>query len=233
MDIRTKHKYEDYHKMQNGIEYKKCSIHNKWFPNEDYWFPCTNEYFYKNSKNSMDGLQPYCKQCSVKKARKWIDENPEKKLESNRKDAKKPQRRKQFRDNAKRQRIEGYQKEYQQNNPDKMREYGRRNQNKKHKITKSEWDSCKVYFDYKCAYCEMSEENHKNLHNQQLHKEHVKHDGLKDLSNCVPSCKHCNSKKWQFDFKEWYKNYKHYSEERYNRILKWITDDYKKYTNKV
>ena len=37
-------KYEDNHRVNNGILEKKCNQHYKWFPEENDWFPCTEEY---------------------------------------------------------------------------------------------------------------------------------------------------------------------------------------------
>jgi len=53
---------------------------------------------------------------------------------------------------------------------------------------------------------------------------------VNDLSNCVPSCKQCNSQKHTDSLEEWYNedNIK-YSKRRFNRIHKWLDGDYKKY----
>ena len=53
---------------------------------------------------------------------------------------------------------------------------------------------------------------------------------MNDLSNCVPSCKQCNSQKHTDSLEEWYNedNIK-YSKRRFNRIHKWLDGDYKKY----
>jgi len=59
-----------------------------------------------------------------------------------------------------------------------------------------------------------------------LHKEHIDDNGKDDLSNCIPSCKSCNSSKWKFDFEDWYKKQKFFTEERYNKIIKWLKEDY-------
>lgn len=66
-----------------------------------------------------------------------------------------------------------------------------------------------------------------------LHKEHVEDEGANDLSNCVPSCGNCNSQKWKYDFKEWYKSQEFYDERRYNLIITWIGEDFKKYIAKT
>jgi len=61
-----------------------------------------------------------------------------------------------------------------------------------------------------------------------FHKDHNDHNGENDLSNCIPSCKSCNSSKHDLEFEYWYKNRcKSYKEERFIKINKWLTDDYK------
>jgi hypothetical protein len=66
-----------------------------------------------------------------------------------------------------------------------------------------------------------------------LHKEHVIHNGRKDLKNCVPSCQSCNDKKWKFTLNEWYnKDNPVYAYERYHKIYVWLRYDYKKYIQK-
>lgn len=63
-----------------------------------------------------------------------------------------------------------------------------------------------------------------------LHREHVDDDGSADLDNCVPSCQSCNSEKHTSTLDDWYNssNYK-FEQWRYDKIIKWITEDYKKY----
>jgi 5-methylcytosine-specific restriction endonuclease McrA len=118
-------------------------------------------------------------------------------------------------------------------NIEAIRSYTRERSNKNHKITKIEWESCKKYFDNKSAYCGFDDQEHKKLYNQQLHKEHVIHNGENDLSNCVPSCKHCNSQKWEFTLEEWYnEGNPSYTKERYDKIIKWLKEDYKQFPSK-
>lgn len=121
-------------------------------------------------------------------------------------------------------------KKWQKENPDRLRQYNKKRQNKNHKISLWEWIACKEYFNYTCAYCGVHEVEHYNKHKQQFHKEHFEHDGLDDLSNCLPSCKDCNSSKWEFDFTDWYiPDNPVYSQERYDKIIKWLYSDYKIY----
>ncbi len=106
---------------------------------------------------------------------------------------------------------------------------------KKHEITKNEWELCKEYFVYKCAYCGLPIEEHYNQYKGEIrltdfHKEHVNHDGSNDLSNCIPSCKNCNSEKHTSTLEEWYnKENENFTEERLEKILNWLNNDYIKY----
>jgi len=129
--------------------------------------------------------------------------------------------------------YDGYIAGWQKNNPEKLKEYRLNRGNKKHNISKEEWDNCKSYFNDSCAYCGLSENEHYELYDQQLHKEHVDHEGSNDLSNCVPACKICNSSKREYSLIEWYEptntrcfNYNH---ERMDRINRWLIDDHKLY----
>lgn len=117
---------------------------------------------------------------------------------------------------------------YRKNNPDKFKIYSGRH--KDHDINKHEWDSCKQYFNYECAYCGMAEQEAKERYNNFLHKEHVDCNGNSDLSNCVPACKQCNSEKHTFELDDWYREENDkYSIDRYNKIIKWLQSDHKNY----
>ncbi|MFC0852976.1 HNH endonuclease [Halalkalibacter oceani] len=105
--------------------------------------------------------------------------------------------------------------------------------NKSHEISTEEWESCKQYFNYECAYCGLHIDEHFVKYGDEyklydFHQEHVDHIGSNDLSNCIPSCKSCNSKKWQYEFIKWYNpSNEVFTEERLNKISKWLSADYK------
>lgn len=232
---RKKYKYEDYHKVIDEIEYKRCAYHEKYF-GEEVWFPCTEEYFYKNKLNKSDGLYPECKECSKKKTIEHQLNNPKRTKESKHnwhQNNNSAARTKQWRkDNP--ERKQEYQSYYFKSNPDKLRIYNQNHQHKEHKITNKEWLACKNYFGNSCAYCGMHVDNHYqnfkgSLRKCDLHKEHANHFGANDLSNCVPACLSCNSHKWQFELEKWYKEYPAFTQERLNKIMKWLNEDYKKY----
>lgn len=193
-----------------------------------------NDHFYKNAKNSADGYNPYCIKCTIKKSNKYAETNFDSISQHKHKYhiAHKEHiniKCKRWRTNNRKHKQE-YQKEYQQKHPEQMKIYSEHRQSKQHNITKQEWISCKSYFGNYCAYCGMTEEKHKELIGTDFHKEHVVFNGANDLSNCVPSCRDCNSKKWKFSLDEWYNEKNpNYTKERYDKIMKWITEDYKKY----
>lgn len=203
--------------------------------------------YYTQNKIKADGTEyiycpPYCKECTIKKSSKWQIENIERKRELTKKymatDKAKIQRKNKWSRNY---RTSGKRKEWEINNTDKIREYNfQRESNKKHTITNEEWESCKNYFNYRCAYCSLAIENHYIKINDKIilgdfHKEHVDHIGANDLSNCVPSCRSCNSSKHDFELEEWYRENNQmcesFSYERFLKIIKWLTEDYIKYIN--
>lgn len=236
--------YEENHKTtEDGELLKKCSIHDIYSPeDENSWFPCTEEYFYKAKTNSIDGLSPWCKKCSSRKSRKRIVENFEEYQKY----------KKQFDIDNKEWHREYY-KEYLEENKDSQyeardnwqkSEYGRewcreynKNRNKIHKISKKQWVVCKEYFENACAYCGLPKEKHfvkrkGKMINQDLHKEHVDPYGNNELGNCVPGCQKCNSEKHTFSLDEWYnKSNPNYTQERYDKIIKWIIEDHKQFLN--
>jgi len=229
--------YEENHRISENEELqKKCSIHETYSQGEDPWLPCTNEYYYK-TKNKTDGLVPWCKQCSIRKSMKWAEENPELYQTLQRNKERNPKRIKRNRQHAKEQKESGYFGEYIQRPEVKARRYHENHRN--HDITEQEWIYCKDYFrdedgDWCCAYCGKKIQDHFRIFKGEvqkidLHKEHVDDKGSNDLSNCVPSCGDCNSSKWKFDFEGWYKEKDFFTEDRYNKIIKWTTEDYQLY----
>ena len=129
----------------------------------------------------------------------------------------------------------GYLKLWQNNNKAKLKEYSRkRNSNRKHNITKEEWDKCKMYFKNECAYCGLHIDNHLihingNIKLVDFHKEHVNPNGKNDLSNCVPSCRNCNSSKHTDSLTDWYTEMNpRFNKDRLSRINNWLEGEYLK-----
>lgn len=218
--------YEECHKVINEIEHKLCSDCAE-------WYPLTTEYYYKN-KSAPDGFNPYCKECTKKRSWKWQKDNWDKMLLHFKKMNSKPENKEKHRQLYRERKEEGYYKTYYEENKDKFKDYNQNRQKKNHNITTEEWYACKEYFYNECAYCGMPLELHKELHNQDLHREHVDPNGADDLSNCIPSCRICNVRKKLLSLNDWYNEQNpNYTEDRLYKIYKWLFEDYKKYKNKT
>ena len=75
-------------------------------------------------------------------------------------------------------------------------------------LVRSFQEELKKYFNNECAYCGLPLSEHYFTRKGvtklgDFHKEHVDHEGLNDLSNCVPSCSECNSEKNKKIFEKW------------------------------
>jgi hypothetical protein len=85
-ELRKQEKWSKEHKIINGQGYKICNCHNEYFPDESPWLPATTEYYYKNDKNSLDGLYSRCKECEKKKSMDWKRNNPFQRKQNDKKD---------------------------------------------------------------------------------------------------------------------------------------------------
>jgi hypothetical protein len=222
-ETELKFPYESNHKYIDKIEHKLCS-------DCDEWHPMTVEYFYKN-KSSPDGFNPYCKQSTVRRTLEHRNKNREENLakmrEYGREYMRRPDRKLPQRENGRKMRAKGKYKEWQINNPDKIKEYNlKRSMHKKHEISDEEWFACLDYFNNSCAYCGLTEYEQYKLYSKQLHKEHVYHDGNNYIDNCVPACNLCNGSKHNFEFNDWYNEENEvFSKRRFNKIINWMTKE--------
>jgi hypothetical protein len=229
---RRQAKFEQTHKNINGIDHKICSECRE-------WFPCTEKYFSKNAANGIDGFYPYCKPCNSKRTQKWQEENQEQyRATISKRDANpSPERIVYMREHSARNLKLGLQKQWQQSErgKQKLKEHREKRKQKDHRISEKEWLDCRNYFDDSCAYCGLHLSEHFNMFKGEMihtdfHREHVDDEGANDLSNCVPACKSCNVKKYTFEFNNWYnENNPIYTQERYLKIIKWLSEDYKLY----
>lgn len=184
--------------------------------------------FYSQEKSKSNGEkyiyhQPCCKKCVSdkhqlnkeernKRSREYHEKNPQQRRDSVRKHRQKHP-----------ERAYVKLKKWQQKNRDRILEYRQRRINREHEITEEEWSDCKEYFNSSCAYCGITEPEAKEKYNNNLHREHVDHEGSNDISNCIPACKMCNSTKNTKDFQEWYNENNHiYSKDRYSKIVEWL-----------
>jgi hypothetical protein len=189
-----------------------------------------------NKSHPEKGFMSQCKDCIRKYSLNKRNENPTRARKY---------KREWYKNYQNKLSVKKYNKEYDLQNPGKKRKitkrftdahpnnlkkYAEKRNNKNHKISKEEWETCKEYFNNSCAYCGISELLAKETQGQRLHKEHVIYNGANDLSNCVPSCRSCNSQKWEFELTEWYNiNNINYSQDRFDKINSWLNSDYKKY----
>lgn len=192
-----------------------------------------SEYYTKIREDGSIYYRRECKKCVAIRSQKWEKENPEAYSISRNKKESQPARIKYRIEDGARQRKSGYHVEWSKKNPEKCREYTRKH--RIHDITENEWRKELEVFNYECAYCGMTQEKSKIIHNQKLHKEHVDCNGYNDLRNAVPACRSCNSIKHEDSLDEWYndewynKDKKFFTKERYDKIIWWITEGYKDY----
>lgn len=102
----------------------------------------------------------------------------------------------------------------------KVRTFHNRNAAKNktiHNFTKSEWEECLKFFDYKDAYT--------GLPMEIISQDHiipVSKGGSYTKQNIVPCERRINSSKSNTDMGKWYKLQPFYSEERLNKIHEWM-----------
>ncbi|RNB59425.1 hypothetical protein EDM57_04595 [Brevibacillus gelatini] len=214
-------KYKETHKSLNGIDYKLCNKCGDWFPS-------TDEYFYRNKSNSIDGLHPSCKQCAIIKSIIRQNENPE----AIKAYAKENYRNKvqYYKDKFNRwvnnnpERIKQLTKDWRQNNREKLKEYRiERELHKKHDISDEELNELYAYCNSSCMYCGITEEESVEKYGHKLHKDHAINDGSNGIENCILACKSCNSSKRNKDWDVWFttENPK-YTQERFVKIKEWL-----------
>jgi len=218
--------------MQAREETKICT----WCGKEKYLSDFYSRMLHSKNRGDYIYHHPECKQCTKDNAFKWTKENPVKRAEHQRKANETPRKKEQMKKLSKASRDDGRYREWQRANKDKIDSYREnRQQNKKHEIKMKEWEDCKEYFNNECAYCGLHISEHFNRYAGEMkwtdfHKEHVEHEGSNDITNCVPSCKSCNSSKFTFTLEEWYTSENdNYFEERLLKIYQWLKIDVYKY----
>lgn len=200
----------------------------------------TTENFYTQKKTNKDGhtyytLTPDCKECRKKGNLNYyyIPEVHERRIKQHanyRKDHVEERRIYRRKRRDEREDVRNYEREWRRNNKDKVKIYGKLYSDKKHDITEKEWNLCKDYFNYRCAYCGIKEEDAKNLYGQNFHREHVIPDGRSELKNCIPACRKCNTSKHTDSLNNWYNpSNPIYSWERYYKIYTWLRFDVHKF----
>ncbi len=193
--------------------------------------------FYSKEKFKRSGeayiyYHPECKQCSINRSKKWKSKNKESVRISNVKYNNSDRRRYLKKIFMSREEPKLKYRNWQRLNKDKIKNYRLSRQIKTHNISSLEWENCKLYFNHCCAYCGLDESTHKEINKQQLHQEHVIHDGRNDLKNCVPSCKSCNGIKNIRTVNHFFNNSELFTRDRYLKIYQWLRFDVYKYLEK-
>lgn len=187
---------------------------------------------HSNKKGNYIYYNPECKECTRKRSSQYQKDNPEWTKSYSKKIYKRKEQ--YFKDKAKRwsreneEQAKSLQRDWRQNNPDIISEYNiDRRLHKKHDITNSEWEQCKEYYNYECAYCGITETDAEVKYKNRLHKDHANPNGSNDISNCIPACKSCNSSKHDSELDDWFNdNNINYTNERNIKINNWLQCDY-------
>jgi len=221
-----------YHQLnENNIVERHCTECKQWLEEN------LDNFYLMNKKIPERGFTAMCRVCNRDKANKYRKDHAEENIirchtyyhTNKEEDNEKHQKIARDRDkNREYQRI--YHRDVWSKRPEniiKTRTYAKKH--RQHDITEAEWRMCLSVFDYKCAYCGIPEEEHKELIGQRLHKEHYDDDGYNDLRNAIPSCRKCNSYKHQYDAEEWYRQQEFFDEHSLEFIKWWLTEGYKEY----
>jgi 5-methylcytosine-specific restriction endonuclease McrA len=116
--------------------------------------------------------------------------------------------------------VAEYRKQYYQGHPEEYRIYvQRRNakvRNLPYALTVLQWEETKEYFDNKCCYC------NREVPLAQDHFVPVDKGGWYVKNNIIPTCKSCNSSKYNHDGLEWFTKQTFYSKKREAKIIKYL-----------
>lgn len=229
---RRKSWYEN-HRETDGVTERRCTACGEWHPE-------TEEYFYLHNKSKPEkGFQSECKKCAIIRSQAIAAKLPPEEIEKRRLIRKDRYENKEkeielerskiwFQNNKDKKRE--YLKEYYKKHPEQMKIYSERHRH--HDITPNEWEAVKKYFNYECAYCSLPLSEHYFTRKGvtklgDFHREHVDHQGLNDITNCVCSCSSCNSIKRTKTFEEFFDSgiIQQFTKDKYDKIIKWLTED--------
>jgi hypothetical protein len=222
---------KDWSKVEVPTEYvgktKVCTQCKEEKSYKDFYF---KEYIDSKGEKCYK-YNPKCISCEVYNAKinslKRIENDREGYLAYRKERNKRPEVRKKKRENTRKRREEGYFDKFFEKHPEKLKEYY--NNHRQHDITTSEWNTCIKFFNNSCCYCGISEIEAKDKYKQRLHKDHVDSEGYNDVRNAAPACRGCNDSKWKTDMETWYKQQPFFSEEKLQKLLLWLDEEYKKY----
>jgi hypothetical protein len=215
----------------NGEIEKQCSQCHEWkLLNENN--------FYKWSK-SPDSYSAQCNECAKRYTRNKKAANREyfNKIDREYREKNKAVRKikeKEWRLQHK-QHLREYLQEYLKTHPEQSRYYSKLRRPRNHILYDCEWEDCKLFFNYRCAYCGLPIEDHYVYRRGKMVwvdfcREHAVDNGKNDLSNCIPACNSCNVSKNTISFHAFYNpSNPNFSYERYHKIYIWLRYKYKNY----
>lgn len=195
---------------------------------------------FKKDKKGKYGLSSKCKVCLSNKCKQWREGNKEK-VKQYREDNKEKINEDicKWREEHREEMLEGmkkYSKEHRKENNESQRLYRKNhpetiiNNHVKRRlkekqqgngITKDQWYEMMRFFDWKCAYS--GEYIGGNSEYRTIdHIISLNKNGEHEIWNCVPMYKSYNSSKQDKNMIEWYREQEFYSEERLNKIYKWM-----------
>ena len=96
--------------------------------------------------------------------------------------------------------------------------------------SKSQWEECLRFFDYKCAY------TGEEIIDSVLHREHIvpiNNGGTNFIWNICPSSASANFSKQDTELETWYREQPYFSEERLTKIYEWMDYAYNKFRQAV
>lgn len=220
--------------------FKRCSKCEEWL--------VANSINFNKDKNGKFKLKSRCKEC-IKKLRnkeqekiRWKKRYSEKRdeiLEYNRERyheniEKERERKRKYREEN-RDKINEHQRKYDKNNPEKA--FNKRNkrrsklENQGRGINKEQWNECRNWFDWKCAYSGEKLQKNKSTYGRTLdHIVALDNKGLNEPWNVVPMRKGYNaSKRNRIDTLTWYKEQEYFDIDRLNKIVEWQIYAYEKW----
>ena len=206
--------------MNIPYAFKKCTKCGEWL--------VANNYNFYKQKNGKWGLKSRCKKCD----KQYYENNKE--------------HIKEYRENNK-EHIKEYYKEWREENKDYRKEYekqwrennfhnefNRRNkrriklENQGRGITKEQWLEMFKFFDFKCAYSDISLGYKENRSIDHIIA--IDNGGLNEPWNCIPMVKSYNSSKnKRVDVMNWYMEQEYFNIDRLNKIVEWQKYAYEKW----
>lgn len=185
--------------------------------------------YYEKYKAHLRELYKENKKEILKRNKAWRDKNKEylsdynKKWREENRDHERQQKREYYLKNKEKilERMKPYGKDYYINNRDRMNmRYHKRTSRKSNLIssfTNNDWKECLDFFDHKDAYTGLDMKTPSQDHIVPLSK-----GGHYAKWNIVPCDKNINSSKCNKDMEKWFRQQTFFSEERLNKINKWI-----------